>query len=129
MNPQADANDVRYLRTQLIRLAVSDFQRGELVRVYFERLGITELEFKRTAIFKGPSGKLLEVEVPERHGIGRAAAELGGGLVRLWLHAEAPEPWTLQIASHLPDRSGPLDPPASDPKGENADQGKLDRPS
>lgn len=132
VNPQADANDVRYLRTQLLRRAVANFQEPALTRIYFEPLGIRELEFTRRAIFKGPAGILLDAEVQERHGILPAANELGGGLVRVWIHTEAPEPWALPSASDTPvgfsdssakDASGSGDPPAGDADcGEETDE-------
>lgn len=88
-----DENDVRYFRIQALVRAVSDFNNGSLARIYLERIGLRELAFVRRAEFKSTQKVELALDVAERLGIARAAPELGGGVVRVWMHAGAPEPW------------------------------------
>jgi Restriction endonuclease len=93
-----DEDDVRYFRLQLLRYAVADFQNPTLATVYFEKLGLRELEFSRHAAFKSDKAVELSISVSERLGIARAAPELGGGVLRIWMLSQAPEPWELMGA-------------------------------
>jgi hypothetical protein len=88
-----DANTIRYFRIQLLRHAVNDFNNGPFTRVHFEDLDLREVEFSRHAKFKSSTKVELEVALKERHATARAAPDLGGGLVKIWVHDEAPEPW------------------------------------
>lgn len=88
-----DANTIRYFRIQLLRHAVNDFNNGAFTRVHFEDLDLREVEFSRHAKFKSSTKVELEVALKERHATARAAPDLGGGLVKIWVHDEAPEPW------------------------------------
>jgi hypothetical protein len=87
------ANDIRYFRVQLLRFAVSDFMVGPYKEVHFEKLDLREVEFLRRAKFKSSTKVELEVEVSERFATARTTPELGGGIARIWLHEEGPEPW------------------------------------
>lgn len=90
---KSDADDARYFRVQLLRYAISDFMTGPFAQVYFERLDLREVEFLRRAKFKSSSKLELEVEVTERFATARTTAELGGGVVRIWVHEATPDPW------------------------------------
>lgn len=89
----AGANDVRYFRLQLLRHAVDDFVNGSYAESHFELLDLREVEFIRRAKFKSKSRVELEVEVAERVAVARGAPEFGGGIVKIWVHENAPEPW------------------------------------
>jgi hypothetical protein len=92
-----DSDDNRYFRLQLLRYAATDFQNPILASAYFERFGLRELEFSRRATFKSGEKVELSVDIQERLGIGRLAPELGGGVIRVWLTEQAPEPWNLPV--------------------------------
>lgn len=88
-----DANDIRYFRVQLLRYALYDFSVGPFAEQYLERLDLREVEFFRRAKFKSGSATVLEVELNERFATARTTPDLGGGVVRIWVHDNAPEPW------------------------------------
>lgn len=107
------SDDNRYFRLQLLRYAAADFQNPILASAYFEKFGLRELEFSRRATFKSGEMVELSVDIRERLGIGRLAPALGGGVIRVWLTEQAPEPWNWPVGvSVLPkDPVGPTDDP------------------
>jgi hypothetical protein len=89
----SETNDVRYFRIQLLQCAVNDFINGPFARLHFERLDLRELEFLRRAKFKSSTKVELEVELTERLAIARTTPELGGGVAKIWVYDQTPEPW------------------------------------
>jgi hypothetical protein len=105
-----DSDDNRYFRLQLLRYAATDFQNPMLAGAYFERFGLRELEFSRRATFKSVEKVEVSVDIRERLGIGRLAPALGGGVVRVWLTEQAPEPWNFPVGVSVPDPKDPVGP-------------------
>lgn len=110
-----DLDDIRYFRLQLIRYAVADFQNSALAAIYFEKFGLRELEFSRRVTFKSAEKPEISIEIPERLWIGRLSPELGGGVVRVWMTEEAPEPWSLPTPTVRTAKQSP--PQSTDPIG------------
>jgi hypothetical protein len=105
-----DSDDNRYFRLQLLRYAATDFQNPMLASAYFEKFGLRELEFSRRATFKSGERAELSIDIRERHGIGRLTPGLGGGVIRVWLTEQAPEPWNLPVGVSLRDPRDPAGP-------------------
>ena len=93
----------------MMALAVQDYQGQVFGKMLFERHGLVELQFRREAVFKTLTEPSLTMGITERHRIARAAPDLGGGLVQIWLTANHPEPWENPPANSalLPKESSP----------------------
>jgi hypothetical protein len=83
----------RWYRAQMLTHAVQDFQGAVFGKILFERYGLVELQFTRGAVFKTQKGQALDTAVSERIRIAKAAPDLGGQLVHVWLTEAQPEPW------------------------------------
>lgn len=105
-NATADAylrpEHLRWYRAQMMALAVQDYQGQAFGKILFERHGLVELQFRREAVFKTLTEASLTMDITERHRIARAAPDLGGGLVQIWLTANHPEPWEKPFADSAP---------------------------
>jgi hypothetical protein len=71
----------------------SDFFNPVLREHYHEHHRIREVETHSEVTVKTDTGIILEYNSTERVGIGRAAEDLGGGIVRILLLNSVPEPW------------------------------------
>jgi hypothetical protein len=106
-----DLDDTRYFRLQLLRYAAADFQSPMFASAYFEKFGLRELEFSRRATFKSGEKVELSIDIRERLGIGRLAPALGGGVIRVWLTEQAPEPWNWPGGVSAREPKDPVGPP------------------
>jgi hypothetical protein len=112
-NATADAylrpEHLRWYRAQMMALAVQDYRGQAFGKILFERHGLVELQFSREAVFKTLTEPSLTMDIAERCRIARAAPDLGGGLVQIWLTANHPEPWEKPFADSapLPKESSP----------------------
>jgi hypothetical protein len=79
--------------TELFTHAVNDFRAGVFAHGLLESHGLRELEFQRRAKFKSKVGVQLDMEIIDRTGIARGAADLNHQVVTFLMSQGQPEPW------------------------------------
>jgi hypothetical protein len=88
-----DSNDYSIFKRSVLEAVASDFGQPALRGFYLEGKGFVEIETVKRLILKSAQATLLDQQVTERHGLARGAPEIGGGIVRILIFDNAPQPW------------------------------------
>ncbi len=92
-NPEIDRFSLLVFRQEMIDRFLKDYRHPELREYFFEIRSIREIETKRSLSIKSSKDTLLELDVHDRIGIGKANESLGGGFIHVQLTDYAPQPW------------------------------------
>lgn len=88
-----EQNDVSYFKSQLLNRFAHDFDKGPLTRYFHSIRNLREVDTKRRVEIKGTEASELVLELRSRLGIEQAGESLGGGIARIYLLEDSPEPW------------------------------------
>ena len=85
--------DKRYFFNTLYTCLKRDYHNIQLHKYFYEVRDIREIETNQEVIVKTSKKPILNVQIPERFGIGRLTEEYGGQLVALLALKDSPQPW------------------------------------
>jgi len=90
-----EQHDVNYFLEQLLHHFSEDFYKKAVGRYFYSVRNLREVDTRQEVEIKGAEASELVLELRHRLGIGEAAESLGGGIVRVLLFPDVPEPWEL----------------------------------
>lgn len=94
---------------QLLARFNQDFNLRPLEKYFYTTRNLREVDTKQMVEIKGAKASQMVIEVRSRIGIGELNESSGGGLIRILITEDSPEPWNL----HPSEPSGDI----SEPKG------------